>query len=39
MNPISNIRVICKVRKRQHENPEFGDKPGEIRKQPAEKEY
>jgi hypothetical protein len=37
MNPITHVRVICKIRKRQHENPEFGHKLGEVQKQPAEK--
>jgi hypothetical protein len=31
------IIEICKVRKRQHQNPEFGHKDGEIKKQPAKK--
>jgi hypothetical protein len=30
-------RVICKVRKTQHQNPEFGHTQGEIRKKPANK--
>jgi hypothetical protein len=30
-------RVFCKVRKTQHQNPEFGPKPGEIEKKPAKK--
>jgi hypothetical protein len=29
------IRVIRKVRKRQHQYPEFGHKQGEIQKKPA----
>ncbi len=32
------IRVICKVRKTQHQNPEFGHTQGEIFLKPA-KEY
>jgi hypothetical protein len=31
------IRVICKVRKTQHQNPEFGHTQGEIQKKPAKK--
>jgi hypothetical protein len=31
------IRVIGKVRKRQHQNPEFGHTQGEIIKKPAQK--
>jgi hypothetical protein len=30
-----DIRVICKVRKTQHQNPEFGHTQGEIKKKPA----
>jgi hypothetical protein len=30
-------REIRKVRKTQHQNPEFGPKPGEIQKKPCEK--
>jgi hypothetical protein len=30
-------RVFCKVRKTQHQNLEFGPKPGEIEKKPAKK--
>jgi hypothetical protein len=31
------IRVIRKVRKTQHQNPEFGRTQGEIKKKPAKK--
>jgi hypothetical protein len=31
------IRVIRKVRKTQHQNPEFGHTQGEIKKKPAKK--
>jgi len=34
---ISLIRVIGKVRKTQHQNPEFGHTQGEIKKKPAKK--
>jgi hypothetical protein len=30
-------RVVCKVRKTQHHNPEFGHTQGEILKKPAKK--
>jgi hypothetical protein len=33
-----HIRVIRKVRKTQHQNPEFGHTQGEIKKKPA-KQY
>jgi hypothetical protein len=32
-----NIRVIRKVRKTQHQNPEFGHTQGEIQNKPAKK--
>jgi hypothetical protein len=32
-----HIRDICKVRKRQHQYPEFGHTQGEIQKKPAKK--
>jgi hypothetical protein len=32
-------RVIRKVRKTQHQNPEFGHTQGEIKKNPAKKPY
>jgi hypothetical protein len=32
-----HIRDICKVRKRQHQYPEFGHTQGEIFKKPAKK--
>jgi hypothetical protein len=34
---IINNRVICKVRKTQHQNPEFGHTQGEIQRKPARK--
>jgi len=34
-----HIRVFRKVRKTRHQNPEFGPKPGEIQKKPAEKYF
>jgi hypothetical protein len=34
---VCDIRVIRKVRKTQHQNPEFGHTPGEIQKEPAKK--
>jgi hypothetical protein len=30
-------RVIGKVRKTQHQNPEFGHTPGDMKKKPAKK--
>jgi len=33
------IRVIHKVRKTQHQNPEFGHTQGEIKEKPAKKTY
>jgi len=35
-NPV-HIRVICKVKKRQHQYPEFGHKQGEIPRKPCQK--
>jgi hypothetical protein len=32
-----DIRVISKVRKTQHQNPEFGHTQGEIQQKPAKK--
>jgi hypothetical protein len=32
-----HIRVIRKVRKTQHQNPEFGHKPGKIKNKSAKK--
>jgi hypothetical protein len=34
---LKHIRVICKVRKTQHQNPEFGHTKGEIQKKPAKR--
>jgi hypothetical protein len=34
---MQNIRVIRKVRKTQHQNPEFGHTQGEIKKKPCKK--
>jgi hypothetical protein len=36
-NSIPNSRVIRKVRKTQHQNPEFGHIQGGIQKKPAKK--
>ncbi len=36
---IINNRVICKVRKTQHQNPEFGHTQGEIQKKKPAKKY
>jgi hypothetical protein len=33
----ANNRVFHKVRKTQHQNPEFGPKPGEIPKKPRKR--
>jgi hypothetical protein len=33
------IRVICKVRKTQHQNPEFGHRRDEIKKTRPAKKY
>jgi hypothetical protein len=34
---MNHIRVIRKVRKTEHQNPEFGHIQGEIKKKPAKK--
>jgi hypothetical protein len=37
--PLTNNRVVCKVKKEQHQNPEFGPRLGERlkKKKPAQK--
>jgi hypothetical protein len=39
MKDVRSTRVIRKVRKTQHQNPEFGHTQGEIQKKPAAEKY